>query len=70
MASRKDFALVAGVINQTREFAENTLDLPDHSTARAILYVAAKNFVREFEKDNPLFDSERFLRVCGFEGDN
>ncbi len=31
-----------------------------------LLFVTARNLATYFEKDNPRFDREKFLKACGF----
>lgn len=60
--TKKDFELIARVI-KTNVDDHSFLDQDrEVGTLREI----ADDFVAELRKDNPRFDSARFLRACGF----
>lgn len=58
--SKKDYVAVARIISNTRELCQA-------KEAREATTYIASDLAREFVKDNPRFDSDKFLRACGLE---
>lgn len=58
--SKKDYVAVARIISNTRELC------PSKEAREALTYVAS-GLALKLVKDNPCFDSDKFLRACGLE---
>lgn len=53
--TRKDYALIAATIKETALFTEN---YP--------LELLARKMAEALKKDNPRFDTQRFMEACGW----
>lgn len=59
--SRKDYEVVAATLKDSYVFALRTRD----HAATGVLHALTFNLADAFEKDNPRFDRERFVRAVG-----
>lgn len=58
--SKNNYVAIAATIKNIRELCQAK------EAREAITYIAS-DLAREFVKDNPRFDSDKFLRACGLE---
>lgn len=58
--TRKDYELIAQVINETREDE-------GWENARSAIIWLAETLAERLEQDNPRFSSETFFKACGWE---
>jgi hypothetical protein len=57
--TKKDFILIEKVLKKSAdEFWEED--------ANATIYVIAHSFAKELAKQNPRFDTDKFIKACGF----
>lgn len=59
--SKKDYELVASVINEARA------TITDPHAIVSLAHVAGR-LAAKFQADNPQFDLERFVKACGLHG--
>ena len=61
--TKKHFIAVASDVRRHVEVAQRQ---PDVDAAMDAVHVMAKAYCAVFQRANPLFDEERFMRACGF----
>ena len=63
MLTRKVFEQVAASVKKSVDKADETLDIQLYKFAGEM----AKELADYFERENPRFDRDRFMKACGFD---
>ena len=68
--SKKHYIAIAKIVNDWITFYEHPDRIQNYRDALTSARILAKDLSDYFEKDNPNFDSKRFLNACGIQLSN
>jgi len=67
--TRKDYVAIAEVFKEQTKWLQPEIIQNEQQSYNTLRHLA-KDLCDVFERDNPLFDRDRFLKACGFSDDN